>query len=100
MQRAETLALFPLGRSLKLRPGGIVGSITGCAKEEFVQLVNSVIITLHAVKSGFQSERIRGPRLPAFAAVWCTTVHRLPQRLGALSGSGVCVLRTRPSRYG
>jgi len=49
-----------------------------------VQLVNSVIITLHAVKSGFQSERIRGPRLPAFAAVWCTTVHRLPQRLGAL----------------
>jgi len=30
-----------LGRSLKLRPGGIVGLIIGCAKEEFVQLVNS-----------------------------------------------------------
>ena len=53
-----------------------------------VQLVNSVIITLHAVKSGFQSERIRGPRLPAFAAVWCTMVHRLPQRLGAIKWVG------------
>jgi len=36
------LICSPLGLSLKLRPGGIVGLIIGRAREEFVQLVNSV----------------------------------------------------------